>query len=133
MDKTVDVGAGERDDKRVLRIKLMEPFDRARATPCMQRDHQIGGLTRVFGCHPHAVSKNAQNARPARRGGAISATRALARRRDQANFHLEDVMTSPVATAQLRDMLRDARTRTLQLVVDLDDDQLWGPRLDIVN
>jgi len=42
-------------------------------------------------------------------------------------------MTSPVATAQLRDMLRDARTRTLQLVVDLDDDQLWGPRLDIVN
>src|SRR5213596_870179 len=42
-------------------------------------------------------------------------------------------MTSPIATAQLKDMLRDARTRTLELVVDLDPGQLLGPRLDIVN
>ncbi len=42
-------------------------------------------------------------------------------------------MTSPVATARLKDMLRDARTRTLELVVDLDPGQLLGPRLDIVN
>jgi iron(II)-dependent oxidoreductase len=35
--------------------------------------------------------------------------------------------------AQLIAWLSDARQRTLQLVADLDDDQLLGPRLDIVN
>jgi iron(II)-dependent oxidoreductase len=34
---------------------------------------------------------------------------------------------------QLIAWLGDARQRTLQLVADLDDDQLLGPRLDIVN
>ncbi len=42
-------------------------------------------------------------------------------------------MTAPVATRQLQNMLRDCRTRTLELVVDLAPDQLFGPRLDIVN
>ena len=42
-------------------------------------------------------------------------------------------MTAPVATAQLQNMLRDCRTRTLELVVDLEPEQLFGPRLDIVN
>jgi iron(II)-dependent oxidoreductase len=42
-------------------------------------------------------------------------------------------MTAPIPTAVLRNMLRDARTRTLSLVVDLDFQQLFGPRLDIVN
>ncbi len=42
-------------------------------------------------------------------------------------------MTAPVPTNTLRDMLRDARTRTLSLVVDLEFEQLFGPRLDIVN
>jgi iron(II)-dependent oxidoreductase len=35
--------------------------------------------------------------------------------------------------AQLVASLGEARQRTLQLVADLDDDQLLGPRLDIVN
>ena len=30
-------------------------------------------------------------------------------------------------------MLKDARQRTLDLIVDLSDDQLMGPNLDIVN
>ncbi len=30
-------------------------------------------------------------------------------------------------------MLKDARQRTLDLIVDLSDDQLMGPKLDIVN
>jgi iron(II)-dependent oxidoreductase len=42
-------------------------------------------------------------------------------------------MTAPVPTDTLRDILRDARSRTLALVVDLDAEQLIGPRLDIVN
>lgn len=42
-------------------------------------------------------------------------------------------MTQPVATTQLVAMLRDSRARTLELVADLDDAQLIGPRLDIVN
>ena len=35
--------------------------------------------------------------------------------------------------AQLIAWVSEARQRTLQLVADLDDDQLLGPRLDIVN
>ena len=35
--------------------------------------------------------------------------------------------------AQLIAWLSEARQRTLQLVADLDDDQLLGPRLEIVN
>ncbi len=30
-------------------------------------------------------------------------------------------------------MLKDARQRTLDLIVDLSDDKLMGPKLDIVN
>jgi iron(II)-dependent oxidoreductase len=33
----------------------------------------------------------------------------------------------------LTEWLRDARTRSLQLVADLDDEQLWGPVLPITN
>jgi iron(II)-dependent oxidoreductase len=42
-------------------------------------------------------------------------------------------MTAPTASAHLVEMLRDARARTLELVVDLEPEQLLGPRLDIVN
>ena len=42
-------------------------------------------------------------------------------------------MTVPVAAAKLIDMLRDSRARTLELVDGLDTEQLFGPRLDIVN
>ena len=34
---------------------------------------------------------------------------------------------------ELERSLRDARARTLTLVEDLDDDQLMGPRLSIIN
>jgi iron(II)-dependent oxidoreductase len=37
------------------------------------------------------------------------------------------------ANAELADWVRDARTRTLELVADLSDEQLMGPRLAIVN
>jgi iron(II)-dependent oxidoreductase len=42
-------------------------------------------------------------------------------------------MTAPVASAELKSMLRDARRRTLDLVVDLEHDKLIGPRLDVIN
>jgi iron(II)-dependent oxidoreductase len=42
-------------------------------------------------------------------------------------------MTVPVDTVRLTDMLRDSRARTLELVAGLDPEQLFGPRLDIVN
>ena len=42
-------------------------------------------------------------------------------------------MTAPVASARLIELLRDSRARTLELVVDLKPEQLFGPRLDIVN
>lgn len=42
-------------------------------------------------------------------------------------------MTAPVSTAYLIESLQDARNRTLELVQDLDDEQLMGPRLPIVN
>src|SRR6185312_8447978 len=42
-------------------------------------------------------------------------------------------MTEAVATSRLIDYLTDARARTLELVRDLDDSQLMGPQLDIVN
>ena len=40
---------------------------------------------------------------------------------------------SRIATAQLIEALREARARTLDLVDDLSDEQLIGPRLQIVN
>ena len=36
-------------------------------------------------------------------------------------------------TAELTEWVKDARQRTLELVVDLDDIQLLGPQLPIVN
>ena len=42
-------------------------------------------------------------------------------------------MTAPVSTAHLIENMQDARNRTLELVRDLDDEQLMGPRLPIVN
>ncbi|MDH3239677.1 MAG: SUMF1/EgtB/PvdO family nonheme iron enzyme [Alphaproteobacteria bacterium] len=42
-------------------------------------------------------------------------------------------MTAPVSTARLIDNMQDARNRTLELVRDLDDAQLMGPKLPTVN
>ena len=42
-------------------------------------------------------------------------------------------MTAPVSTAHLIENMQDARNRTLELVQDLDDEQLMGPRLPMVN
>ena len=42
-------------------------------------------------------------------------------------------MTAPVSTAYLIDTMQDARSRTLELVGDLSDEQLMGPKLPIVN
>src|SRR5215831_8558387 len=39
----------------------------------------------------------------------------------------------PVPTQRLQTMLTEARDRTLELVADLTDDQMMGPRLRIVN
>ena len=41
--------------------------------------------------------------------------------------------THPLPVAQLRDIVRDAHRRSLALIDGLDDTQLMGPRLDIVN
>ena len=38
-----------------------------------------------------------------------------------------------VPTRYLEDLVRDADARTMELVSDLDDKQLMGPRLTIVN
>ena len=42
-------------------------------------------------------------------------------------------MTQPVAASYLEEIMKDAHTRTLELVAGLDEDQLMGPRLQIVN
>ncbi|MCH8139099.1 MAG: ergothioneine biosynthesis protein EgtB [Proteobacteria bacterium] len=42
-------------------------------------------------------------------------------------------MTAPVSTAHLIENMQDARNRTLELVRDLDDEQLMGPKLPVVN
>ena len=42
-------------------------------------------------------------------------------------------MTAPVSTAYLIENMQDARNRTLELVRDLDDEQLMGPKLPFVN
>ena len=42
-------------------------------------------------------------------------------------------MTAPVSTAHLVENMQDARNRTLELVRDLDDEQLMGPQLPMVN
>ena len=42
-------------------------------------------------------------------------------------------MTAPVSTAHLIEHMQDARYRTLELIRDLDDEQLMGPRLPTVN
>ena len=42
-------------------------------------------------------------------------------------------MTQPVSADYLKTIMRDARGRTLELVAGLDDDQVMGPKLPIVN
>jgi iron(II)-dependent oxidoreductase len=42
-------------------------------------------------------------------------------------------MNAPISTTQLIEMLQSCRARTLELVVDLETHELFGPRLDIVN
>jgi iron(II)-dependent oxidoreductase len=43
------------------------------------------------------------------------------------------IKPSPISTLELIKALREARERTLELIDDLSDDQLMGPRLGIVN
>lgn len=43
------------------------------------------------------------------------------------------IKPSPISTAELIEALRETRQRTLELTVDLTDEQLIGPRLTIVN
>lgn len=42
-------------------------------------------------------------------------------------------MTVPITTAQIIENMQDARNRTLELICDLSDEQLMGPKLPIVN
>ena len=42
-------------------------------------------------------------------------------------------MTKCVSTQCLADFLEDANCRTRELLLDLDDNQLMGPKLPIVN
>ena len=42
-------------------------------------------------------------------------------------------MTEPVSAEYLKTIMRDARARTLELVAGLDDEQVMGPKLQIVN
>ena len=42
-------------------------------------------------------------------------------------------MTQPVSVSYLAEILRDARVRTLELIEGLSDQQLMGPKLDLVN
>ena len=42
-------------------------------------------------------------------------------------------MRSPLSVDYLTHILEDSRLRTLELVNDLDDEQLMGPRLEVVN
>ena len=42
-------------------------------------------------------------------------------------------MTEPMSADYLKTIMRDARARTLELVAGLDDDQVMGPKLKIVN
>ncbi len=42
-------------------------------------------------------------------------------------------MTQPVSTAHLIANMQDARNRTLELIQDLDDQQLMGPKIRTVN
>jgi iron(II)-dependent oxidoreductase len=46
---------------------------------------------------------------------------------------MANARNSLVSTAELVEWVRDARRRTMDLVADLPDDKLMGPRLDIVN
>src|SRR5262245_43842499 len=46
---------------------------------------------------------------------------------------VENVRQTYRATSEILESLREARTRTLDLVTDLDDHQMMGPRLRIVN
>ncbi|MCZ6601112.1 MAG: DinB family protein, partial [Acidobacteria bacterium] len=52
-------------------------------------------------------------------------------RRGSLGFSLMDLQN--IKAEEVGRMLRDARRRTLELVSDLDDQQLMGPRLAIVN
>ncbi|MBI2015456.1 MAG: DinB family protein, partial [Candidatus Rokubacteria bacterium] len=38
-----------------------------------------------------------------------------------------------LSSSQLTDLVTEARARTLELIADLEDEQLVGPRLKIVN
>ena len=42
-------------------------------------------------------------------------------------------MTQPVATDYLKEIMRDANARTIELVRELNAEQLIGPKLEIVN
>src|SRR5258708_14389279 len=63
-------------------------------------------------------------------GSSPRLTESLVRKRGQAGFDKALGATSPATLAQ---WVVDARGRTFELVADLDDPQLVGPRLSIVN
>jgi hypothetical protein len=72
MDEAVNIRAGQRDNDRLVWMKLMKIRNRTRAAPGVQRNHDVSGFACIFYCHAYAMAKPAQNVRPAHRGRAIA-------------------------------------------------------------
>src|SRR6266404_9394004 len=57
----------------------------------------------------------------------------LSLREDNLKVMTSSNKPSPISTRELIEALRETRERTLELIDDLTDEQLMGPRLGIVN
>ena len=106
------------------------------ASPCVERDHEIRGLSTIRRCDAHAVPQQAQDLAqrrlvvsfPDRDDGLVGVTM-----RTSITQNLPRRPVSGATCTELAAQLVEVRSRTLRLLEDLSPDQLMGPMLPIVN
>jgi gamma-glutamyl hercynylcysteine S-oxide synthase len=140
---TINVGSPEADHYRLPRVSLAKSQNRGRTAPGMQCNQQIGSFALIGEGEANLMPQATQDRGPARSRGTVAGAGTFSGRGHYGNIqsgpYPQSVsiaavrMTHPVTTSRLIEMLQDSRARTLELVADLDDEQLIGPQLDIVN
>jgi len=86
-DVAVEVGPGEDNDQRRLRVKLVKAADRTRAAPGVKRDQGVTRPLVIVLAYAHAVAELFQERGPAQSSNAVAVIDAQRRGCDELDVH----------------------------------------------
>ena len=135
--EAIDVGPGKTENQRNMRLIFPESSNGGRAPPSVNCQHCIARRAVVFRESARPMTELLKNSGPSIGRRTVPGPVASLGGGDDGDFHKRPIdcceMSERLTKETLVSNLQDARGRTIELVHGLDDDQLMGPRLDIVN